>query len=105
MFEIFGFFRHHHVYEAFFKLNTRFSDLLMRSTRPVRMNLSCMLKLTGQQYERDMIKPNRDQIAFLQASNLSMYDRMCSFFDELSAFSRLKTLSLNGAEADYLEKV
>ncbi|CAF1326299.1 unnamed protein product [Adineta steineri] len=93
----------HHVYQAFYSLNTRFYYLIVNSTVPIDVNLSSISKSTFQRYNKDVILPNKHRIHSLHLSNLCLYDDISSPIHILSQFLRLKTLSLNNIESKHLE--
>ncbi|CAF3834303.1 unnamed protein product, partial [Adineta steineri] len=52
IYEIFELLDCHHVYQAFYSLNTRFYNLITNSTLPIEVNLSSISKSTFQRYNQ-----------------------------------------------------
>ncbi|CAF0917874.1 unnamed protein product [Adineta steineri] len=103
IYEIFELLDFHHVYQAFYSLNTRFYNLIVNSTVPIDINLSSISKSTFHRYNKDVILPNKHRIHSLHLSNPCLYDDISSPIHILSQFLRLETLSLNNIESKHLE--
>ncbi|CAF0875634.1 unnamed protein product [Adineta steineri] len=105
IYEIFELLDCHHVYQAFYSLNTRFYNLITNSTLPIEVNLSSISKSTFQRYNQDIILPNKHRIHSLHLSNPCLYDDISSPIHILPEFLYLKTLSLDDIESNCLQYV
>ncbi|CAF4264757.1 unnamed protein product [Rotaria sp. Silwood2] len=105
IYEVFEFLDCFHIYEAFFKLNMRFRNLLANSTLPIKINISSMSKSAYQKYYTDIIVTNAYRINSLQLSNLFIYDLTSSPIQILPKFLQLETLIFDNVESEYLEKL
>ncbi|CAF1565185.1 unnamed protein product, partial [Adineta steineri] len=101
--EIFELLDFHYVYSAFYSLNTRFHNLIVKSTLPIEVNLSSISKSTFQRFNKDIILSNKHRIHSLHLSNPCLYDDISSPTHIISDFLHLETLSLNNMESQYLE--
>ncbi|CAF1427167.1 unnamed protein product [Adineta steineri] len=105
MYEIFEFLDGYDMYEAFSNLNTRFNNLLIYSTLPIKINMSSMSKSTFQRYYTDIIMPNRYRIGSLRLSDPFTLDLIFKPPRIILKFLRLETLILNNIKSKYLGNI
>ena len=105
LYDIFEYLDFYHVYNAFFKLNSRCQDLLINSTIPINIHISLMSKSTFQCYTTDMIVPNRDRIHSLYISNRFIYNLPLSLTGMLTEFTRLGRLVLDNMSSKDLKAI
>ncbi len=105
IYEIFEYIDAYHIYEGFFNLNTRFQNLLINSTVPIKINISSLSKSTFQSYYTHFIMPNKHRIKSLHLSNPFTIDFFFSSTEDILKCSRLETLILHNIEPKCLENL
>lgn len=105
LYDVFEYLDFYHVYNAFFKLNSRYQDLLINSTIPINIHISFMLKSTLQCYTPGMIVSNRDRIHSLHISNQFIYNLPLSLTGMLTEFTRLERLVLDNMPSKDVETI
>ncbi|CAF1189159.1 unnamed protein product [Rotaria sordida] len=103
IYEIFEYLNFFHIYEIFFNLNTRFRNLLISSTLPIKINLSSLSKSNFEYYYRNMIIPYQHQIQSLYLSNLFIVDLFLSSFSLISKLIQLQILIIDKIQSKYLD--
>ncbi|CAF0851967.1 unnamed protein product, partial [Adineta ricciae] len=104
-YEIFSYLDLYDVYKAFYNLNTRFQNLLINSTLPLKVNLSTMPRRAFQSYHRHMIMSNKHRIASMSISNPFIVDLVFSPVRTVSHYNRLETLVFNQIKSKYLTNI
>ncbi|CAF1208513.1 unnamed protein product [Rotaria sordida] len=102
IYEIFEYLDFFHIYEIFFNLNTRFRNLLISSTLPIKINLSSLSKSNFEYYYRNMIIPYQHRIQSFYLSNLFIVDLFLSSFSLISKLIQLQTLIIDKIQSKYL---
>ncbi len=104
-YEIFNYLDIYHVYKGFYSLNLRLQNLLTNSTLPLKINISSMSKSTFQQYNRQILMPNKHRIRSLRLSNPFLIDFIFSPVRITSNFIRLETLIFDHIKSKYLPNI
>ncbi|CAF4030746.1 unnamed protein product [Rotaria sordida] len=102
IYEIFEYLDFFHIYEIFFNLNTRFRNLLISSTLPIKINLSSLSKSNFEYYYRNMIIPYQHRIQSFYLSNLFIVDLFLSSFSLIPKLIQLQTLIIDKIQSKYL---
>ena len=105
IYEIFEFLDFHHAFESFYDLNIRFQNLFVYSNFPIKINISTISKSTLQRYLKHIVIPYTDRITSLRLSNPFVADMILLLSPIMLNLTRLKALSLNNIESDYVEAI
>ncbi|CAF3091408.1 unnamed protein product [Rotaria sp. Silwood2] len=103
-YEIFEFLDFYHIYEAFSKLNSRFTNLVNGSNISIRFNLSKTSKSAFQHHYEHMIIRNEYRIKLLYISNPLIIDYVFSS-SILSKLIHLENLNLHNIHSKYIEEL
>ncbi len=105
IYEIFEFLDFHYAYQSFYNLNVRFRNLFVYSNLPIKINISCISKFAFHRYLTHIIAPHTDRIQSLRLSNPFSTYMSLLLFPLMTNFIRLKSLTINNIEADYIGEV
>ncbi len=105
VYEIFEFLDFHHAYQSFYNLNARFRNLFVYSNLPIKINISSISKYAFHRYLTHIITPHTDRIQSLRLSNPFAADMSLLLLPLMTNFIRLKSLTINNIEADYIEQI
>jgi hypothetical protein len=104
-YETFVYLDFHHVYDGFFNLNKRFQHLFLRSTLPIKINISSISKSNFERYHKNIIIPNKHRINVLRLSNPFTVDIVLSPPGLIRNFFCLETLILDNINTKNLYKI
>jgi hypothetical protein len=93
----------YHIYQGFFKLNTRFQNLLSHINAPIKTSISTFSKSEFQHYYTDLIRPIQHRIKVLHLSDPLIVEYIFPIKEDISIYSQLQTLYLENIESRYLE--
>jgi hypothetical protein len=105
IYEIFEFLHPHQAFQAFYDLNKRFENLFVYSNLPIKINFISISKSSFQRYLTHIIIPHACQIQSLRLSNIFSTEMSLSILSVLTSLSRLKTLTINDIESEYIEQI
>lgn len=102
IYEIFEFLDYFHAYDAFYNLNIRYRNLFIRSSLPLKLNLSYTGKVTFENYCQLVVMHNKHRIkAFCMSTRLCIDHFLMSFSID-SSFIRLEVLTLHRISSNKL---
>ena len=87
IYELFDYLDMCHIYQAFIDLNSRFKNLLMYSSLPLKINIKYLSKSNVQSYYTRFILANINRISFLYLWNPFLIDLSFSISLSCSKFS------------------
>ena len=90
IYEIFDYLDMYDIYQGFMDLNSRFQNLLMYSSLPLKINMKYLSKSNVQSYYTQFILPNLHRINFLYLWNPFLIDLGFPSVDHLQNFLQLQ---------------
>ncbi|CAF3112325.1 unnamed protein product [Rotaria sp. Silwood2] len=105
LYEIFEYLDPYDIYKGFYNLNKRFHNLAIHSNVLTKINVSTMSKSNFEDYYRNILIPNRNQIKLLRLSNPFTADIIFSPPRTILNFGHLETLILDNVQIRYFTKV
>ncbi|CAF4156678.1 unnamed protein product, partial [Rotaria sordida] len=94
-YEIFEYLGNYHVFEAFFKVNTRFQTLLLDLTIPIKLEIPTICTANLKRYYKNKIIPNKHRINVLHLPDPFIVDMLATPPHLLSTYSGLEILVLD----------
>ena len=103
--EILDYFDTYQIYQSFYKLNTRFQNLLSHVGVSIKASILTFSKSTFHSYYHDFIRPLRSQLKLIDLSDPFIVEYIFPMAEDISIYSQLKTLTLKNIESQYLENL
>ena len=100
LYEIFEYVDIYHAYEAFSNLNTRFQDLIIYSSFPLKTDLPFTSKTIFQYRCKHIVRPNIHRIVSLRLSHDLSNNLFFTLFTIDASFIRLESLIVNSLDID-----
>lgn len=98
--EIFEYLNISEIQQSFVLLNERFSNLILYSNLPIKLNFSSILQSTYEKYSNDIVFPYRHRIHSINLMNPFIFDQL-----SFSLFPRLQILILENMSSEKVEKI
>ena len=103
IYEIFDYLDAYDIYQSFFKLNTRFQNLLSHINAPIKSSISTFSKSVFQNYYTDFLRPIQHRTKTLHLSDPFIVEHMFPITEDIAIYSQLRILHLENTEPQYLQ--